>query len=178
MSSICEKSIRTCISASCDNPIFSGIEGIGYVFNKSDIESMTTGGTTDPNVITEINMKEVSAGVNYTGFQVKQINKQPFSGTNTAMNEGTVQNTFTETVQFLVADHSPAAAMLLDNIANGKFVFVLVNEYTGSDSRAKYQVYGAKKGLVCSEMTREAYSDENNGAWSVTLTAEGCPNRK
>lgn len=185
MSNLCNKVIESCISASCENPIFKGIESIGYVFNKSEIEDFTyeydktTNPTGNPNVITEINMASHTVGgssVDYTGFEVKQLGKTPFTGTNTAMAEGNVMNTFTETVTFVVPDNSPAAAMLLDNIAGGKFVFVLQNEYTGADGRGSFQVFGAKKGLVCTAMERDAYSDDTNGGWSVTLTAEGCPN--
>lgn len=178
MSNICSKVITSCIGADCNNPVFAGIEGIGYVFNKSEIASFTYD-QTNPNVITEITMATYDDNGNdvaYTGFQVSQLGKTPFTGTNTSMTEGNVQNLFTETVTFVVPDNSPAAAMLLDNIANGKFVFVLQNEYTGSDGRGSYQVYGGKKGLVCTAMERDAYSEDTNGGWSVTLTAERTPN--
>ncbi len=178
MSNICSKVITSCIGADCNNPVFAGIEGIGYVFNKSEISSFTYD-QTNPNVITEITMAtydDNGTDVAYTGFQVSQLGKTPFTGTNTAMTEGTIGNVFTETVSFVVPDNSPAAAMLLDSIANGKFVFVLNNEYTGSDGRGAWQVFGAKKGLVCTEMTREAYSEDTNGGWAVTLTAERTPN--
>lgn len=185
MSNLCNKVITSCIAADCENPIFKGIESIGYVFNKSEIVSMsveynkTTNPTGSPNVITEIVMdtyEDDGQDVSYTGFEVKQLGKTPFTGTTTSMAEGNVMNTFTETVTFVVPDNSPVAAMLLDNIANGKFVFVLKNEYNGSDTRGSYQVFGAKKGLVCTAMERDAYSDDTNGGWQVTLTAEGCPN--
>ena len=182
MASICEKKIMTCISASCENPVFAGMESVGYVFNKSDIVSLPVEYNKDsnpngnPNIITEIVMDTDTNDTAYTGYKVTQLGKTPFTGTNTAMVEGNIANVFTETVTFVVPDNSPAAAMLLDNIANGKFVFVLKNEYTGSDGRGSWQVFGAKKGLVCTAMERDAYSEDTNGGWSVTLTAERTPN--
>lgn len=178
MSNLCQKVINTCITASCENPVFSGIEGVGYIFNKSEIASFDYD-QTNPNVITGINMatyENEGQDVSYTGFVVSQLGKTPFTGTTTSMTEGNIGNTFTETVSFVVPDNSPAAAMILDNLANGKFVFVLNNEYTGSDGRGSYQVFGAKKGLVCTAMERDAYSEDTNGGWSVTLTAERTPN--
>lgn len=172
---LCEKLIKSCVTASCENPVFSGIEGVGYIFNKSEITGFAYD-QTNPNVITEITMGTDSLDVAYTGYVVSQLGKTPFTGTNTSMVEGNIANVFTETVTFVVPDNSPVAAMLLDNIANGKFVFVLKNEYTGSDGRGSYQVYGVKKGLVCTTMERDAYSEDTNGGWSVTLTAERTPN--
>lgn len=179
MSSICERTIKTCIAGSCTNPIYSGIEGKAYIFNRQEIEKFTFDTTTpNPNLITEITMDTYTSGgsdVAYTGYQIKQNGKQPFTGTTTSMTEGNVMNKFTENVSFVVPDNSPAAAMLLDNIANGRFVVILVNEYEGQDGKGKYQVFGSAKGLVCSAMERDAYSEDTDGGWSVTLTAEGSP---
>ena len=52
---------------------------------------------------------------------------------------------------------------------------VAKNSYEGTDKKGQFQIYGAKKGLVCTAMERQAYSDDNNGGWAVTLTAEKTP---
>lgn len=174
MSSLCEKLINGCIAADCSNPIYTGIESVAYIFNRSQIESFTFD-QTNPNIVTAINMAEVSEGVDYVGYKIEQLSKTPFTGTTTTMNEGTVQNTFTEAVSFVVPDNSPAASMILDSIANGSFVVVLVNEYEGSDSKGKYQIFGSKKSLKCTACERDAYGDDTQGGWAVTLTAEGTP---
>jgi len=175
MSNLCEKVITGCITADCANPIFKGIESTAYIFNKKEIESITFGTGANINVVTEIDMAEKSAGVDYTGYKIEQMGKTPFTGTTTSMAEGNVMNTFTEAVSFVFPDNCPAASYLLDNIANGTFVVVLVNEYEGSDTRGKYQIYGSKKGLKCTSIERDAYSDDTNGGWAITLTAEGAP---
>lgn len=178
---LCEKLLAGCIGADCDNPVFSGMESKAYIFNKSEIASLTYD-QTNPNVITAITMKEITPAsgsdpaVMAVGYTISQLGKQPFNGTNTSLTEGNTSNKFTENFAFVVPDNSPAAAMLLDNIANGKFVVVVKNEYTGSDGRGQFQVFGAKKGLVATSMERDAYSEDNDGGWAVTLTAENTPN--
>jgi hypothetical protein len=175
MANLCEKLLAGCIGADCDNPIFAGMESKAWIFNKSEIASFTYD-SQNPNVITDIVMKEISQGVNAVGYTISQLGKTPFTGTNTALVEGNAANKFTETFNFIVPDNSPAAAMLLDNIANGKFVVVAKNEYTGSDSKGAFQVYGAKKGLVATAMERDPYGEDADGGWAVTLTSENTPN--
>lgn len=179
---LCERLINACIAADCDNAPFTGSGSVGYIFNKAQIAGFTYD-QTNPNIITGITMKtyEESDGqggtddVSYVGYKIQQLGKQPFTGTNTTMVEGTTMNKFTETVNFVVPDNSPAASMLLNSLANGKFVIVLKNEYDGSDNRGGWQVYGAKKGLVASSMDRDIYSEETDGTWAVSLVSENAP---
>lgn len=178
MANLCEKLLAGCIGADCDNPVFAGMESKAWIFNKSEVASLTYD-QTNPNLVTEITMKthEVDhSDVAYTGYTITQLGKTPFTGTNTALVEGNAANKFTETFNFVVPDNSPAAAMLLDNIANGKFVVVAQNQYDGSDHKGAFQVFGAKKGLVATAMERDAYSEDNDGGWAVTLTSENTPN--
>lgn len=181
MSNLCEKLLAGCIGADCDNPVFAGMESKAWIFNKSEIVSFTYD-QTNPNIITDITMKEITPAsgsdpaVMAVGYTITQLGKTPFTGTNTALVEGNAANKFTETFNFVVPDNSPAASMLLDNIANGKFVVVAQNQYTGSDSKGAYQVYGAKKGLVATAMERDAYGEDADGGWAVTLTSENTPN--
>lgn len=176
MANLCEKLIAGCVGYDCDNPIFEGMEAKAWIFNKSEIEDFSDDTSTpaNPNLKTAIVMKEKN-GVAYTGYTIEQLGKTPFTGTNTTLAEGNVANTFTETFNFVVPDNSPTTAMLLDNVANGKFVVVAKNSYEGTDKKGQFQIYGAKKGLVCTAMERQAYSDDNNGGWAVTLTAEKTP---
>lgn len=181
MANLCEKLLAGCIGADCDNPVFAGMESKAWIFNKAEIASFTYD-QTNPNIITDITMKEITPAsgqdpaVMAVGYTITQLGKTPFTGTNTALVEGNAANKFTETFNFVVPDNSPAASMLLDNIANGKFVVVAQNQYTGSDSKGTYQVYGAKKGLVATAMERDAYGEDADGGWAVTLTSENTPN--
>lgn len=178
MANLCERLISSCVGADCENPVFSGMGSTAYIFNKSEIASFTYD-SSNPNIITAINMKthEVdNADVAYTGYTITQLGKTPFTGTTTELTEGNAGNTFTETFAFTFPDNSPVAANLLDNIANGKFVVVAQNEYDGSDHKGGFQVFGAKKGLTCATMARDAYGEDADGGWTITLTAEKTPN--
>lgn len=171
---LCEKLINGCIAADCNNPVFEGAEPKAWIFNKAEIASLTYDAQ-NPNIITAINMKEVSEGVDAVGYTISQLGKTPFTGTTTEMAEGNYGNTFTETVQFVVPDNSPVASALLDNMAGGKFLVVMENQYDGASHNGKFQVYGSKKALSATAMTRELYNDDTNGGWLVTLTAEKQP---
>lgn len=176
---LCEKLVKSCIGADCSRMVTEGAEARAYLFNKSEISSLThaqtTAGTEDPNLITAIVMKEDAEQVSYVGYAVDQLGRQPYNGTNTTMEEGNYGNTFTETVQIFVPDNSPASASLLDNMAGGKFLVVMENTFEGVDSKGKFQVYGSKKALTCTAMERQLYSDDTMGGWVVTLTATKQP---
>lgn len=178
MANLCEKLLDSCIAASCENPIFSGVDSKAYIFNKSEISELTPSSGSDPgfeNIVEAIVMKEIEEGVNYMGYSIIQLGKQPYEGTNTAFAEGNISNTFTHTFNFLIPDNSPAAAHIIDNLANGKFVVVIKNDYSGSDTKGTFQIYGAKKGLSCTGVTNEKYGDAEGG-WAITLTEENAPN--
>lgn len=168
MSNLCEKLINDCISVDCQNPIFSGVDSVGYIFNKSEITDYTTDAT-NGNIITAITM-----ATSKTGFAVAQMGNQPFTGTQTEMATGTTGNKFNRTVNFIVYDNSPKASQVIDSLANGKFVFIMKNEYGGSDNKGAYEVFGLRKGLVATTITCEKYGD-NEGAWVVTLVEENAP---
>lgn len=174
MANKCEDFLTTCIEASCENPIFTGVETKAWIFNKKDIESFTWETDSDsdgnPNIITEITMK-----TGEHGYTIEQLGKTPYTGTTTSMVEGNISNTFTENISFVVPDNSPVASMILNSLANGKFVVIIENEYDGADNRGKFQVYGAKKGLVASAIENDKYSEDTNGGWQVTLTATNTP---
>lgn len=171
---LCEKLLDKCISVSCSDPIYEGAENLAYIFNKSDITSVTYD-TQDPNIVTDINMREISQGVSATGFKISTLGKTPFNGTNTTLQEGDIMNTFTEVFDFAVQDNSPLAAGILNNLANGKYVVVIENNYPGSDGKGKFQILGLKKGLTVNTMERNLYDDTYNGGWHCQMQAEKTP---
>lgn len=174
MANKCEDFLNQCIGASCENPIFTGVENKAWIFNKKDIADFTWEEDEDGNKTNVITAITMVAGK--TGYTIDQIGKTPYTGTTTSMTEGNIANTFTENISFVVPDNSPLAGMILDSLANGKYVVIIENEYDGSDNRGKFQVYGAKKGLIASAIENDKYSEDTNGGWSVTLTATNTPN--
>ena len=174
MSQLCQNLIQGCIAADCNDPIYTGMSPIGYIANYDDIASMTWG---DSNTVSGITMKTDTVGADQVPrcfYTVQQLGNEPFTGTQTEMAEGTYGNKFNKTVVIAVPDNSPAAGALVDGFANGKFVFIGQNDYKKSDGSAKYELYGAKKGLKASSIVREAYGD-NEGQWIVTLVETNSP---
>lgn len=169
MANLCEKLLTQCIGADCANPIYSGVESVAWIGNKS--EATFTYDTTYPNTITAITLTSGAAL-----YPVQQLGKTPFTGTTTSLEEGNVSNKFTNNFAFVVPDNSVSAAEILDNLANGKFFAIIKNEYNGSDDTGTFQVYGAKKGLVASAIDNDKYSEDTDGGWAITLTETGTPN--
>lgn len=170
MSTLCQNLIQGCIAADCNDMIYAGMAPTGYIANFDEIASMTW---TDANTVSGITMKE-EEGTAKCFYTVQQLGNEPFTGTQNEMVTGTYGNKFNKTVVIAVPDNSPAAGKLVDSFANGKFVFIGQNDYKKTDGSAKYEIYGAKKGLKASTITREAYGD-NEGMWIVTLVEENSP---
>jgi len=174
MSNLCQNLIKSCIAPNCSDPIYTGMNQTGYITNFDDIASMTWA---DANTVSGITMKTETVGndaVSKCFYSVQQLGNEPFTGTQTEMSEGTYGNKFNKTVVIAIPDNSPAAGAMVDSLANGKFVFIGQNDYKKSDGSAKYELYGAKKGLKATSIVREAYGD-NDGMWIVTLQETNSP---
>lgn len=172
----CDKLINACIAADCGNSVFTGVEQKAWIFNKAEIEDFVYAQDSQSHDIANkiVEFQMVSGKKGYT---VEQLGKTPYTGTTVELAEGNFGNTWTNTVSLLVPDNSIAASKdILDQLGNGKFVVVIENSYNGSDKESKFQVFGVKKGLTCSAMTNDKYSEDSLGGWQVTLTEEGAPN--
>ena len=170
---LCEKKIKGCIALDCANPIYAGMESTAYLFNKSDVtltyEEIDE--QKNPNMVTEITL-----GSGVVGYRIDQFGRTPYTGSNTSMAEGNSFNKFNQTFNFVVSDNSEKASReILDNLANGKFIAVVQNQYKGSDGRSEFQVYGANKGLAAVSIDNDKYSEETDGGWAVSLTEENTP---
>lgn len=170
MSNLCQNLIKSCVAPNCADPIYTGMNQTGYIANFDDIASMTWA---DANTVSGITMKTENNTAKCF-YSVQQLGNEPFTGTQTEMTEGTYGNKFNKTVVIAVPDNSPAAGAMVDSFANGKFVFIGQNDYKKSDGSAKYELYGAKKGLKATSIVREAYGD-NDGQWIVTLQETNSP---
>ena len=77
---------------------------------------------------------------------------------------------------FVILDSGPdVTGDIIDKLANGKFVIVLENVFGGTDSKNKFEVYGFEQGLKMTAGSRDLYSDDTDGGWSVTLQEAGAP---
>lgn len=174
MANLCEKLLSGCISADCENPLYAGVGALGLLMNYSDVANITYD-ENNGNIINGFTMKTTGENQTACAYTVQQLGNQPFSGSNTALVAGTYGNRFTNTIQLAIVDNGPEISHdVIDSLANGKFIAILVNDYKHNNGDNKYQVYGAAKGLKCTAITREFYGD-NEGAYVVTLTEENAP---
>ena len=107
--------------------------------------------------------------------EMRVLGNTPFTGTTTSFVSGTYQNTFTNTVQFVVLDNGPdVCESVIDALANGRFVMILENTFKGLNKEsnkgdAAFQIYGYTQGLAASAIENDKYSEDTNGGWLVTL---------
>ena len=169
--SVCEFLLARDIAASCSDPVVPGFEQEGIIMNRDEIDfGAITFDTTRSNVISQIAML---AGKR--AYKVRVLGNTPFKGTTTSFVSGTYQNTFTNTVQFIVLDNGPdVCESVIDALANGRFVMILENTFKGLNKEsnkgdAAFQIYGYTQGLAASAIENDKYSEDTNGGWLVTL---------
>lgn len=173
---LCGASISGHVTIDCDNIITPGLEQVGVIFNRSEIEKWVPDGDND-SIIKSITLK---GGIK--GHVIYQMGSQPFNGTNVAFAEGSVLNTFTNTCSFVILDNGPRVCKdIIDNLANGSFVVLFKNKFAGKDTSTDpehpkhpglWQVMGKESGLRASEISCDKYNDETNSGWQITLTEE------
>lgn len=169
MGNLCEKLITGAITADCQNPIFGGVGSEAVIINYTDVEKITYD-TTNGNIIKLIKLKDDAKG-----YIVQQLGNEPFSGSNNEMVTSTYSNKWNKTVNFAVLDNGPdVASNVIDNLCNGRFIIILVNDYRHANGDNKYEVFGAAKGLKAASITRELYGD-NDSAWVCSFTEESSP---
>lgn len=146
----------------CENPMVKGAKADGLIINRKDINlSGITYDASDPFKITALPLLQGK-----TAYDIVQGGKTPYTGSQQEMQEGTYQNTLTNTIQFVILNQGLTTANQIFALMNGDFVVVLQN------NNGTYQVYGIEAGLRASAMVRELYNDDTLSGWLVTMTEE------
>lgn len=146
----------------CDNPMVKGAKPDGLLINRADINMASVAyDDTDPFTIEALPLKSGKVA-----YDIVQSGKTPFTGTQQELVEGTYQNTFTNTLQFVILNQGTTTAEQVFALMNGEFVVVLQN------NNGTYQVFGLEAGLRASAMVRELYNDDTLSGWLVTMTEE------
>lgn len=146
----------------CANPMVKGAKASGLLINRKDIQLNSI--VYDSNNPFKITALPLVSGK--TAYDIVQGGKTPFTGSQQEMQEGTYQNTITNTVQFVILNQGYTTAEQVFALMNGEFVIVLQN------NNNTYQVYGIESGLRASAMVRELYNDDTLSGWLVTMTEE------
>lgn len=170
-SNVCDFLLSQDIAASCTDPVTTGLEQDGVIINRTDVDFDSVAfDESRGNVLTNL---PLLAGKR--AYKVRVLGQTPFTGTGTSFVAGNYQNTFTNTVQFVVLDNGPdVCENVIDALANGKFVMILENSFKAlnkdkNKGDAAYQIYGYAQGLVASAIENDKYSEDSNGGWMVTM---------
>lgn len=164
----CDFALAQDIAVQCDKPQTSGLKNTGWLMNYDDIDfdNLTQTG----NIVSQLALNQGRA------YRVYVPGKTPFSGTQAAMVAGTYRNKFNKTASIVVLNSGPdVSENIIDQLANGRFVFIFENKFRGKDNKNTFEIYGLEQGLTASEMTNDKYSEETDGGWAVTLLEENAP---
>ena len=174
--SLCDRAVTADIKMNCNEPLQKGVESIGYLLRRSDIDfGSVTFNTNNNNIIEDLPL--------LTGKNAVRIYQQnnAFTGTNSAVDVGTYVNGVTHNVAFVVLDKGPDVAHdIIDPLISGEeFVVILENKYKGLQKTlsgsAAFQVYGFHQGAVVSAGDADKYSDDTLSGWAITLTEARAP---
>lgn len=174
--SLCDRSVISDIQLNCNEPIQRGLESIGYLVRRADIDfGSVTFNENNNNIIEDLPL--------LTGKKAVRIYQEnnAFTGTNSAVEVGTYMNSTTHNVAFVVLDKGPDVAHdIIDPLISGEeFVVILENKYKGLQKTlsgsAAFQVYGFHQGAVVSAGDSDKYSDDTLSGWAITLTESRAP---
>lgn len=168
----CDYKLAADLVSNCESPSVAGLKNTGYIMNYDDIDfDALVYDETNPNIVKTLAMK--------TGKKAYRIyipGKNPFSGTNKTMTEGTYRNKFTKALNLVILDNGPDVSHnIIDQLANGQFVCILENKYAGKDGKNTFEIYGLEQGLSATALADDKYSEETDGGWSATLQEANAP---
>ena len=174
--SLCDRAVVTDIKSNCNEPIQKGVESIGYLLRRADIDfgSVTFNADND-NIIEDLPL--------ISGKKAVRIYQQnnAFTGTNSSVEVGTYVNGTTHNVAFVVPDNGPDVAhdIIAPLISGEEFVVILENKYKGLrktlPGSAAFQIYGFHQGAIVSAGEADKYSDDTRSGWAITLTETQAP---
>lgn len=172
MAESCDYLLAADLTASCDVKTVKGLKNNGYIMNFNDIDfDATTRDTTNSNIVKQLILKSGKKA-----YRAYMPGKTPFTGTSKTLSVGTYRNRFTKSVSVVIFDNGPDVSKnIIDQLANGQFVFVLENKFAGSDGKNTFEIYGLEVGLTASALDDDKYSDDTEGGWLCTLQEENAP---
>lgn len=168
----CDYKLAADMVADCANSSVGGIKNHGVIVNFDDIDFDSCSRSEDNRFI--IDSMVLKSGKK--GYRIFIPGKKPFSGTNTAMVDGTYRKKFTKSIGIVILDNGPEVVRdIIDPLANGKFVVILENQFAGKDKKNTFQVFGFEQGLSATALTDDKYSEETDGGWAATLEESQAP---
>lgn len=169
---LCDFKLAQDVAGSCENPQVGGLKNTGYLINYDDIDwDQLAKNSTNPNIVETLLLLKGKRA-----YKVVVPGNTPFTGTNVAMAQGTYRNKFTKTAAMVVLNSGPDVSKnIIDQLANGRFVFIFENKFQGADHKNTFEIYGLEQGLAANEMSNDKYSEETDGGWAVSLQETNAP---
>lgn len=169
----CDSKLAVNIVFDACNPAAKGLKSIGWIANFDDVDHTATHATrkNGTNTFTDIVLKDGKKL-----YQIVQAGKTPFSGNTSEAQVGTYRVTWNKTLPFIILNSgSDVSANIIDKIANGKFVAVVENAFSGKEGDNEFEIIGLETGLTLTEGNNEKYNEDYGGGWSLTMVEENAP---
>lgn len=168
----CDFLLSADLVAPCDGLSSAGMKNTGYIVNYDDVDwDNLTRDTQNPNIVKEFVLK---TGKN--AYKVYVPGKTPYTGTNKALATGNYRNKFTKQVNIVVLSNGASVCHnIIDQLANGRFVVILENDFQGATKDNTFEFYGLELGCAATEMSDDKYSEDTDGGWAVTLEETNAP---
>lgn len=169
----CDTKLAVNIVYDACNPAAKGLKSVGWIANFDDIDHTATQATrtSGSNLFTDIVLK---SGKKL--YKIFQSGKTPFSGNTSEAQVGTYRVTWNKTLPFIILNSgADVSANIIDKIANGKFVAIVENAFSGNNGDNEFEIIGLETGLTLTEGNNEKYNEDYGGGWSLTMVEENAP---
>lgn len=172
----CDAKIAVNITYDACNPATKGLKPIGYLANFEDIDHVAMNLATNlkdgyKNFYKDIKLKDGAHLV-----KIYQTGKTPFSGANSEAQSGTYRTTWNKSLPIVILDNGADVTQnIVDKLANGKFVAIVENAFSGDGGDNAFEIVGLETGLMLTEGNAEKYNEDYGGGWSLTLQEQNAP---
>ena len=169
----CDSKLSANITYDACNPASKGMKPLGWIANFEDVNHTSTRASRSEgsNLFTDFVLAEGAKM-----YKIYQAGKTPFSGATSEAQVGTYRVTWNKTLPFIILNNgADVTANIIDKLANGKFVAIVENSFSGKDGDNAFEIYGLETGLTLTEGNNEKYNDDYGGGWSLTLVEENAP---
>lgn len=168
--SLCNGIIKAGISkGDCASLPVKGYERVAVLINREDIDfKNVTVSEERNNVLTALGLL---AGKR--GYEVHQMGANPFTGSNSALEDGTYYRSVTKNLVIAVINNDrDTYGQFVDPLLNGEFVAIVERKDKGKDNASAFEVLGYHNGLTLSALAEDAYGDNySGGLYTLTETA-------
>jgi hypothetical protein len=165
----CYNKLTSDIALNCKVNLVSGIGDKVWLINRDDIDfESCTYNTLNNNIIESIVLNSASPtlrGYYAEGFR----NSNEYENT---LVKGKYQNGWEQKLTIRVFDNTADTKEQVNEIANGKFVCVIENNYKSEDGTSAFEVLGWSVGLEVAEAMRNPSDADMKGGWTLVLQTD------